>query len=105
MTCSPSIIKKLNPARFDGISPKMSAIVGCIVGKAFTTPVIAEFHISSDGFMLARHDNDIGFNDFIGSAEDFESNWTRLLDVAGLNKAERTEVETRRKAVTTDERR
>ena len=105
MTCSESLLKKLNPARFDGISSKMSAIVGCVLGKAFTTPCIAEFHISSDGFILARHDDDIGFNDFIGSMDDFTANWTRLLDVAGLTEDERIEVAKRLIAVTTDDRR
>jgi hypothetical protein len=40
--------------------------------------------ITSDGCVLARHDGDIGYNDFIGARSDLERNWNRLLDVAGL---------------------
>ncbi len=81
--------RKLNPARFPNMSGKMVALVGCILGQQFTDPSIAEITVSSDGFMLARNSNDIGFNEFIGAASDFESNWNRLLDVAHLTDEER----------------
>ncbi len=33
---------KLKPTRFNGMSPLMAAIVGYVLGEAYTTPEIAE---------------------------------------------------------------
>ena len=84
-----SLVQKLHPVRFPGMSAKMAAIVGCILDRQLTQPGIAELVITSDGCVLARHDADIGYNDFIGSRSDLERNWKRLLDVAGLTNDER----------------
>ena len=84
-----TLAQKLHPGRFPGMSPKMAAIVGCILGRPFTQPSISELVITSDGCVLARHKGDIGYNDFIGARSDLERNWNRLLDVAGLTNGER----------------
>jgi hypothetical protein len=37
-----ALIRKLNPRRFNEMSPFMAAIVGYVLGESFTTPAIAE---------------------------------------------------------------
>jgi hypothetical protein len=79
--------QKLDPRRFTAMSPKMAAIVACILDDQATfrtQPVIVELCITSDGGLLARHAGDIGFNDFIGSADDLERNLTQLEIAAEL---------------------
>ena len=84
-----TLAQKLHPRRFPGMSSKMAAIVGCILDCQYTQPSIAELVITSDNCVLARHEGDIGCNDFIGARTDLERNWKRLLDVAGLTGDER----------------
>lgn len=86
---SDTLARKLHPVRFPGMSTKMAAIVGCILDRQYTQPSISELVITSDGCVLARHDGDIGYNDFIGARSDLERNWKRLLDVAELTDEER----------------
>jgi hypothetical protein len=38
--------KKLNPYRFAGMSPFMAAVVGFVLGEAYTDPQIAEITVS-----------------------------------------------------------
>ena len=86
---SDTLAQKLHPVRFPAMSSKMAAIVGCILERQYTQPSIAELVITSDGCVLARHDDDIGYNDLVVARSDLERNWKRLLDVAGLTKDER----------------
>ena len=82
---------KLKPARFDGMSPLMAAIVGYVLGEAYTTPEIAEISVGeSDNLVYIRQAGAIGF-DGIQSLEDLRNNWNRLLDAAGLTPEERKE--------------
>jgi len=83
-----SVKVKLNPGRFMGISGKMAAIIGCVLGEKYTEPAIAEIVVTSDGMVLARNEGDFGCNDVIGDALDLKNNWYRLLSVAGLSKKE-----------------
>lgn len=80
---------KLSPTRFAGMSPKMAAIVGCILGEPFTRLRMVEMVRTSDNFIMGMVEGDIGHNEFIGSGEDLDRNWTALLDVAGLTEDER----------------
>lgn len=89
---SKRLVTKLHPARFPGMSC-MAAIVGCVLGVAFTTPAIEEIVITSDGFALARCTGQVGTNVFIGTYHDLRRNWIVLLDVAGLTPAERIHAE------------
>ena len=84
-----TLVRKLHPARFSGMSGMMAAIVGCILDRQFTEPAIAELSLTCDGYVLAWHYDDIGCNDFIGARSDLERNWKRLLDVAELTDEER----------------
>lgn len=79
---------KLTPTRFPQMSPRMAAIVGCIVGETFTTPSLAELAITSDGLVLGRASHDCGMNEWIGTAAALERNWNNLLTAAGLTPAE-----------------
>jgi hypothetical protein len=89
----PTWKEKLHPKRFDGMSGKMAAIVGYILDEALTNPAINELVVTSDGFVLAQHDGDVGDNDFMGQESDLLRNWKNLLDTAGLTPEERTEAE------------
>lgn len=84
-----TLTQKLHPGRFPGMSAKMAAIVGCILDREFTRPSIVELVVTSDGCVLARHGDDIGYNEFIGTRLDLERNWNRLLEVAELTDSER----------------
>jgi len=84
-----ALIAKLHPARFTQMSGKMAAIVGCILTHRFTDPQIVELNVSSDRFVLARTEGDIGFNEFIGSFDDLKRNWDNLLEVADLTADEK----------------
>lgn len=82
---------KLNPRRFDGMSPFMAAIVGYVLGESFTTPDIAELTVSeSESLVYIRQSGAAGF-DGIESLDDLRNNWNRLLDAAGLTAEERKE--------------
>ena len=73
------IADKLHPQRFPNMSGKMAAIVGCILGKDWTEPTIAELVVTSDGYVLARNSGHIGFDAIIGLATDLQRNWDNLL--------------------------
>lgn len=83
------LLTKLNPRRFTAMSPRMSAIVGCILGEKFTVPSLAALTVTSDGMVLGMADGDIGFNVFIDRKSELDRNWNNLLDVAGLTEFER----------------
>lgn len=82
---------KLHPRRFSGISPKMAAIVGHITDQRYTDPHIASLETTSDGHVLAQAEGDVGHNHFIGHVNDLHSNWSSLLDAAGMNPEERAQ--------------
>jgi hypothetical protein len=85
--------KKLYPGRFPGMGGKMAAILGYILEKKWTSPRIDEMAITSDSFVMASHEGDIGMNVIIGALSDLEGNWERLLDAAELTLEERTNAE------------
>jgi hypothetical protein len=91
----PTLVEKLHPQRFPGMSPKMTAIVGYIVRKRWTRPLIAELVITSDNWVLARDEGQIGFDTIIGTAADLERNWSNLLRAAGLTDDEQAEANKR----------
>jgi hypothetical protein len=87
----PMLADKLHPARFPGMSGKMAAVVGCILGRRWTRPRIVELVVTSDGWVLARNSGHIGFDTIVGTAADMERNWSNLLRAAGLTSEERQE--------------
>ncbi len=84
-----SLSTKLHPRNFTAMSGKMAALVGYILDESWSDPALAELHITTDGFVLARTQGDVGCNEFIGSAGDLENNISHLLDVADLTQEER----------------
>ena len=86
-----SLTEKLNPARFTAMSGAMAAAVGCILGERLTEPHIASILVTSDGFALAMHVGEIGYNHLVGWETDLKRNWVNLLDAADLTKDEREE--------------
>lgn len=85
------LTRKLNPARFPGMSPLMAAVVGFVLDQQFTNPQIAEITVSeSENIAYMRKDGAVGF-DGLQSLEDLRNNWNRLIDVAGLTPEERQE--------------
>ncbi len=85
------LTEKLHPSGFTAMSGKMSAILGFVLSQSWTNPEIQELHITSDGFLMARVDGDIGCNDFIGALSDWDSNLERLFEVAEVTPKERQE--------------
>jgi hypothetical protein len=85
----PTLNDKLHPRRFPGMSGRMAAVVGYILGEVWSKPRIAELVITSDGWLLARNAGHIGFDTIIGTAEDLERNWGNLMRTAGLTGEER----------------
>jgi len=76
--------QKLNPGRFSGMSPKMGAIIACILDIEMTTPAIESMIVTSDGFVLAQLVGDIGYIEFIGSEDDLLRNFNNLVTAAKL---------------------
>jgi hypothetical protein len=100
----PTLIDKLHPRRFPGMSGKMAAIVGFILGETWTKPSIVELHITSDGHVLAGNEPDCGCNRYIGLAADLERNWLALLDVAELTDDEQADAKQHYRQAITDHR-
>ena len=82
---------RLHPKRFPGMSGKMAAITGYILGRRWSRPRIVELVITSDNWVLARNRGHVGFDTIIGTAADLERNWENILRAAGLTDGERQE--------------
>jgi hypothetical protein len=90
-----SLVKKLSP-RSIRVSGKLTAIIAYLLDQHWTNPQIAPYKpsegpsmsISSDGFVLARDEGDIGFNNWIGTAADFRRSLAGLSVAAELTPQE-----------------
>src|SRR6266508_3502248 len=78
------LIDKLRPGRFTAMSGKMAAIVGYILNEPFSDPAISELVVTSDGFVLAQREGEVGANDLIGEEADLNRNLLTLIQAAGL---------------------
>jgi hypothetical protein len=87
----PTLIDKLHPDRFSGMSGRMAAVVGYILGQEWSAPRIVELVVTSDGWVLARNAGHVGFDTIIGTVDDLERNWNNLLRAAGLTSQEQQE--------------
>ena len=83
-----ALIDKLRPDRFSAMSGKMAAIVGYILGERFSDPAISELVVTSDGFVLAQTEGEVGANDMIGEEADLNRNLLTLIESAGLSEDE-----------------
>lgn len=84
-----TLARKLHPRNFSAMSPKMTAIVACILRQKWTEPRLTALMVTSDGFLLGQHEGDCGFNEFIGGVDDLRRNWDALLVAAQLRPAEK----------------
>jgi hypothetical protein len=93
---------KLDPRRFSGMSGLMAALVQHVLGEGWDgveiAPEIVELSVTSDGFVLARHGGDIGFNSFIGSKSQLDFNFDLLAKAAELDAEEIAELRRLREA-------
>lgn len=81
-----AVIRKVEPIRTSG---KFRAILGYLLGQRWTEPEIVALMVTSDGMLLASHEDDGGMlNDFIGPVECLLDNLRGLAKVAGLTKVE-----------------
>jgi hypothetical protein len=81
-----ALIDKLRPDRFTAMSGKMAA--GYIVDERFSEPAISEMVVTSDGFVLAQTEGEVGANDMIGEEADLNRNLLTLIEAAGLSDEE-----------------
>jgi len=79
-----ALIEKLHPDRFTAMSGKMAAIVGYILDERFSDPAISELVVTSDGFVLAQTEGEVGANEMIGEERDLNRNLLSLIEAAGL---------------------
>jgi hypothetical protein len=66
----------------------MAASIAFLIDAQVTRPTIAEIVVTSDGFVLAEVDVEVGPNHFVGMYRDLLRNWRALISVAGLTKQE-----------------
>lgn len=83
-----ALIDKLRPDRFTAMSGKMAAIVGYILDERFSGPGISELVVTSDGFVLAQTEGEVGANDMIGEEADLNRNLLTRIEAAGLSDEE-----------------
>jgi hypothetical protein len=83
-----TLAEKLHPDRFTAMSGKMAAIVGFVLGEAWTEPAIQSLSVTSDGFVTTE-------SEFLGEAADLDRNLLNLLVAAGLDDEERADFERR----------
>ena len=83
-----ALIDKLRPDRFSAMSGRMAAIVGYILDERFSDPAISELVVTSDGFVLAQTEGEVGANDMIGEEADLNRNLLTLIEAAGLSEEE-----------------
>jgi len=101
----PTLIEALHPRRFPGMSGRMAAVAGYILGRRWTRPRIDELVVTSDGWLLARNSGNVGFNVIVGTLADLERNWNTLLRAAGLTGEQQREACERYKQAVRDYRR
>jgi len=82
------LVDKLRPARFTAMSGKMAAVVGYILEERFSDPAISELVVTSDGFVLAQQEGEVGANELNGEEADLNRNLLTLIEAAGLTEEE-----------------
>ena len=56
------------------VSDHFQAILGCLLGEAWTAPRLVEMVITPDGHLLGRCDDEMAFKAFLGASEDLIKN-------------------------------
>jgi hypothetical protein len=91
MSVKDQLVTKLRPDRFTAMSGRMAAVVGYILDERFSDPSISELVVTSDGFVLAQQEGDVGANDMLGTEVDLNRNLLDLIAAAGLSDDETRE--------------
>ena len=81
MTRKDAIRTKLQRVQMSG---RMAALLGAVFQETWTEPRIADLLHTSDGMLLARHEGDCGFNNFVGAVSDWERNLRGIAVAARL---------------------
>jgi hypothetical protein len=76
-----SLVAKLDPQRFPKMSPKFAAVVGCLLKIRLTEPRMVQMVVTSDGFLLGRHEGEAGCDHFLGTRAWLEENWEKLISL------------------------
>jgi hypothetical protein len=76
-----SLQAKLDPRRYPHMSPKFAAVVGCLLKIQVTEPRLVELVITSDGFLLGRHEGEPTCDQFLGTREWLTENWEKLISL------------------------
>jgi hypothetical protein len=87
------LVQKLDPANFPKMSGVMAAVLGFLLDVPFIEPRIAEIAVTTDGFVLARPEGDLGSPHYLGRYADLLRGWSRLVRASGLTQSERIEAE------------
>ena len=88
----PALVDRLHPRCFPGMSGKMAAVVGYILGEALDKPCIVELVVTSDGWVLARNDGQHRVRHHRRHGGRPGSQLGNLLRAAGLTSEEQQEV-------------
>lgn len=67
------------------VSDHFQAILGCLLGEAWTTPRLVEMVITPDGHLLGRCEGEASFRAFLGAADDLLRNIHGVAPVAELD--------------------
>jgi hypothetical protein len=87
-----SLLRKLDPQRFPNMSLPMAAILGFVLERQFTTPVLADVQVTPDGHVLGwpSEEEGVGHSMHLGVEADLRANPSRLGMAAGLDQEEWT---------------
>jgi len=83
--------EKLKPHLVEGFSPLMWGIAGALLQERITSPHIESLYCTSDNFVLAELEGDVGANQFIGALSELVANWGKLIEAANLTTEEEVE--------------
>jgi hypothetical protein len=86
-----TLAEKFHPTRFR-TGDQMTAILAFLFDEEWTSPSIAEIHVTSDGFLLARNSDDCGCNDILGGVSDLKRNLNGCAEAAELTPDEKSQL-------------
>ena len=82
------VAEKLHPHRFPRMTAKFAAVLGAMLGQTWTEPALVELVITSDGFLLGRHEGEPTCKEFLGPESWLKENLAKLLDTPGVDLTE-----------------
>jgi hypothetical protein len=85
-----ALTRKLN-SLLPRVSGKMAAIIGFLLNATYIEPHIVEITVTSDGFAIARLENEEAAVHFLGTYSELLGNWFSVINAAGLTIHERAE--------------